>query len=336
MQKQKCSHAGFWIIIALLAVLVVASMAANMGLLLGLAAREGSPRRVAGDAEDEFPAFTERWSYGTGTVKVIRIPIDGPIFRETQTGFFGRRFDRVAHTLRQIQAATQDDEVRGLIVEVNSPGGSLTECDEIYNALKGFKDRDPTRRIVSFTRSISASGGYYLSMPADWIIAEPTAVIGSIGVIMQTLNWKALSEKIGVTDTTIKSGDNKDLLNPFREVSPEQVALLQEVIDAFYGRFFDIVREARALDPETLKPVADGRIMTADIALQHKLIDEIGYWDSAMARLAELLGETSLQIVRYEHRPSFSELFASMRAPAFDFSSLTRTETPLFMYLWQP
>ncbi|OQA29192.1 MAG: putative signal peptide peptidase SppA [Verrucomicrobia bacterium ADurb.Bin345] len=335
MQKDNCSHAGFWITISLLAVLVIASLAANMGLLIGLAAA-GAAQGPGGEAEDEFPFFVERWSYGTGTTKVVRIPVEGIIFREAQSSFFGRRFDKVEAVLRQIRAATADEEMRGIILEVNSPGGELTASDEIYEALRLFKERDDRRRIVAFTRNVSASGGYYVSMQADWIVAEPTAIVGSIGVIMQSLNWKGLSDRIGITDTTIKSGTNKDLLNPFRDVPPEQLALLQEVVDTFYNRFFDIVRTSRGLDAETLKPIADGRIVSAEVALKHKLIDQVGYWEAAMAKAAELLGETSLQIIRYEHRPSFSELFASVRSPALDFGSLTRVEAPRFMYLWQP
>lgn len=334
-QTKPCSHTGFWVAISLLSVAVLMGFVINLGLLIGLASAAGG--EVAGDAgEDEFPTFTETWSYGTGTVKAVRIPVEGVIFRESEARVFAQRFDKVEGTLRQIRAASQDEEVRALIVEINSPGGDLTSSDEIYDALRRFKAADPSRKIIAFTRDISASGGYYVSMTADWIIAEPTALVGSIGVIMQTLNWKGLSEKIGVTDTTIKSGANKDMLNPFRDVSPEQVALLQEVVDSFYGRFFDIVKTARGLEDEQLKPIADGRIVTADVALKHRLIDQVGYWEEAVAKAAELLGEKSLMIVRYEHHPSFSELLASLRAPSLDFGAMARGEPPRLMYLWKP
>ena len=183
--------------------------------------RPGAGRRSAGKAEDEFPTFTEKWSYGSGDVKTVRIAVEGPIFRESEESFFGFKYDKIEAILRQIRAAKNDEAVKAIILEVDSPGGDLTASDEIYKALQDFKRCAEGRKIIVFVRNMAASGGYYVSAPADWIIAEPTSIIGSIGVIMQTLNWKGLSEKIGLTDVTIKSGTNKDLLNPFRDVSPD-------------------------------------------------------------------------------------------------------------------
>jgi protease-4 len=173
-------------------------------------------------------------------------------------------------------------------------------------------------------------------MPADWIIAEPTAIVGSIGVILQTLNWKGLSDRIGVTDTTVKSGTNKDLLNPFHDVPPEQLAMLQEVIDTLYRRFFTIVQTSRNIDSNLLASIADGRVLSVDVALQKRLIDQIGYWDDAVKKTAELLGQPSIKIVRYEHKPDFFEMLAQIRSP-LDLSRLAQSGPgPKFMYLWRP
>ena len=248
--------------------------------------------RSAGKAEDEFPTFTEKWSYGSGDVKAVRIAVEGPIFRESEESFFGIKYDKIEAILRQIRAAKNDEAVKAIILEVDSPGGDLTASDEIYKALQDFKQSADGRKIIVFVRNMAASGGYYVSAPADWIIAEPTSIIGSIGVIMQTLNWKGLSEKIGLTDVTIKSGTNKDLLNPFRDVSPEQLAQLQEMIDSMYRQFFTIVQTNRNIEAESLKAIADGRIFSADLALKNRLIDQIGYWEDAVTKTAELLGET--------------------------------------------
>jgi protease IV len=334
-QIHKCSHVGFWVAIIILGVFLFISLILNIGLFVGLAARSGTS--LAGKAEDEFPTFTEKWSYGSGNVKTVRIAVEGPIFRESEENFFSIKYDKIEAILRQIRAAKNDEAVKAILLEVDSPGGDLTASDEIYRALQNFKQSAKGRRIIVFVRNMAASGGYYVSVPADWIVAEPTSIIGSIGVIMQTLNWKGLSEKIGLTDVTIKSGTNKDLLNPFRDVSPEQVTQLQEMIDAMYRQFFTIVQTNRNIETQSLKTMADGRIFSADIALKNRLIDQIGYWEDAATKTAELLGEKSVKIVRYERRPEFFELLAEIRSPiGFSRSRLSDAATPRMMYLWRP
>ena len=334
-QPRRCSHVGFWISISVLGVFLLFSMIVNMGLFVGLAAKSGTS--IGGKAEDEFPTFTEKWSYGAGDVKAVRIAVEGAIFRESEESIFGIRYDRIEAIIRQIRAAKNDEAVKAILLEVDSPGGDLTSSDEIYKALQDFKQSAEGRKIVVFVRSMAASGGYYVSAPADWIIAEPTSIIGSIGVIMQTLNWKGLSDRIGLTDVTIKSGTNKDLLNPFRDVSPEQVAQLQVMIDSMYQQFFTIVQTNRSIDTESLKAIADGRIFSADIALKNRLIDQIGYWEDAAAKVSELLGETAVRIVRYERRPEFFELLSEIKSPiSLSRSGLSDAATPRLMYLWRP
>lgn len=330
-QPRKCSHVAFWVVIGILGLFLVASFAMNLGFLIGLAggAAEG------GEGEDEFPKLTERWSYGEGKVKAARIAVDGVIFRDSEESFFGARYDWVESVLRQIRAAQNDEDVKAIILEVNSPGGELTPTDEIFQALLDFQDSADGRLVVAFVQDMAASGGYYIAAAADWIVAEPTAMLGSIGVIMQTLNWKVASEKIGITDTTIKSGTNKDLLNPFHDVPPEQIALLQEMTDTLYQRFFDIVRTCRDLDAGYLQTVADGRIFTADYALENRFIDQIGYWTDVAAKTRELLGEAQVKIVRYEHKPSLFELFSEVKMP-LSFSRIAEAATPRFLYLWRP
>ena len=334
-QIRRCSHVGFWISISILGVFLIFSMIVNMGLFVGLAAKSGTS--IGGKAEDEFPTFTEKWSYGAGDVKAVRIAVEGAIFRESEESIFGIRYDRIEAILRQIRAAKNDEAVKAILLEVDSPGGDLTACDEIYKALQDFKQSAEGRKIIVFVRSMAASGGYYVSAPADWIIAEPTSIIGSIGVIMQTLNWKGLSDRIGLTDVTIKSGTNKDLLNPFRDVSPEQVAQLQVMIDSMYQQFFTIVETNRGIDAESLKAIADGRIFSADVALKHGLIDQIGYWDDAVAKASELLGETSVESCDTNAgRNSSSCCQKSSPRSACPAPACQTPPRPRLMYLWRP
>ena len=338
--KTKCSHAGFWITLILLGLGLGVSLLLNFGLLVGMAiSHTPRPDLMARGGEDEYPRLTERWSYGKGRVKVARIMVEGAIFRERVDGLFASsRYDKVEEILRQIRAAQADDAVRAILLEVDSPGGAITPSDEIYRALNHFKQSGANRKVVVFVRDLAASGGYYISMAADRIIAEPTAVVGSIGVIMETLNWKGLSEKIGITDVTIKSGANKDLLNPFHDVPPEQRELMQKLIDNMYNRFLDIVAKGRSQDAATLKPLADGRVFTADEALKLKLVDELGYFEQAITTTKKLLGEKNLRVITYEQPSDFFSLFTASSGPQQMLRNLDpmTSERVRLLYLWKP
>lgn len=283
---------------------------------------------------DEAPKLDETWSFGSGDVKVARIPLDGVIMRNEEEGFFTARSDMVESILTQVRAAERDTEMRAIILEVNSPGGGVTPSDEIYNALRKFRASRPDRRVVVFIRDLGASGAYYAAMAGDFIIAEPTAVVGSIGVIMQSMNLQGLSEKIGITDVTIKSGANKDMLNPFRPVDTNQLALLQVLIDGMQTRFSGIVAESRKLDRAAKPELFDGRIFSADEALNKGLIDEIGYWNDALARTAQLLDTGALRVIRYEPQRTFFEQLIEGKSPVV--LPNLKLRSPQFLYLWKP
>ena len=340
MQTTKsCSHAKFWVVIVALVGILGFSLLLNAGLKVGLLVRH-RPAKERGMGTDEYPQFTERHSYGKGDVKAVRIELTGVITRAREAGPFGGSVDMTESILRQIRAAQNDDDVRAIILEVDSPGGEITPTDEIYRALKEFRGSSDERRVVVFIRDLAASGCYYASMAADAIIAEPTAMIGSISVIMQTLNWRTLSEKIGIEDVTIASGRNKDLLNPFREVNPEHVKMLQQIIDQLHARFADVVREGRSLEAGAVASIADGSVFSANDAVAKKLIDSIGDWDDAVARTAKLLGERSVRVVRYERHVRLADLFSQVEGPMEPLNRLGRllpsTRGPRFLYLWQP
>jgi protease IV len=328
-----CRHWPFWIVIIALAATLGLSLLLNL-VAVGSLAGAAAPA-PAGQGEDEFPRFSETHSYGSGTTKVVRIAFTGILTRQLDGGWLGSS-DPVEDCLRQIRAARQDDEVAAILLEVDSPGGEVTAADEIHRELTLFKESRADRRMVVLVHDLAASGGYYISLPADRIIAQPTALIGSIGVILQTLNIQGLSEKLGVTDTTIKSGRNKDMLNPFRPVDPEQVQLLQTAIDAMHSRFVNLVAQGRALDQQQLKDIADGRLFTADEALQHKLVDAIGYWPEAMAATAALLEVPEILVVSYQAEKTFFDRLLGVRAPLPGLHAFLTATTPRRLYLWRP
>lgn len=330
----KCRHGSFWVVIIALAATLSLSLLINLTAVGML--KKNTAALPEGEGQDEFPQFSEAHSYGSGTTKVVRIEFNGILTRRLDGGWLGTT-DPVEDCLRQIRAARQDDAIAAILLEVDSPGGEVTAADEIHRELQLFKESREDRKIVVLVHDMAASGGYYISAPADRILAQPTALIGSIGVIMQTLNIQGLSEKIGVTDTTIKSGKNKDLLNPFHPVDPEQVKLLQGSVDAMYDRFLDLVAQGRSIPKADLKPLADGRIFTANEALKHKLIDGIGYWDDAMDAMADLLGVDDILVVTYQVEKTFFDRLMGAHTPLPGLQSLLAAAgTPRRLYLWRP
>ncbi len=323
------SKTGYWIAIVLLAMLLFGSFITNVGLTAALftgPVSQGNDYPV-----DEEPLFDEIWSYGYGETKVVRIDLTGIIMRGRRERLFGYEPDMVESTLSQIRAATIDPETKAILLEVDSPGGAVTPSDEIYAALEQFKAVDEERLIMVFIRDLGASGAYYAAMAGDYIMAEPTAIVGSVGVIMQTLNMKGLGEKIGLSAVTIASGENKDMLNPFEEVDPRHVEMLQELVDGMQERFASIVEDSRGFENRDL---LDGRIFSAPQALENNFIDGIGYLQDAIDKLTFLLDVEEIYLVRYYEQRSFFEMLMTSKLPQLP--NLATMESPRFLYQWKP
>lgn len=336
-QPKRKSSPFYWVFLVLLILALAMSIFLNIGL--GVAVMVASPVMTHHGDEtpvDQFPEFDEEWSYGTGDVKVVRMLLSGIITRDGEAGVFHAGRDMIEDLSLAIRAATHDEDVQAILLEVDSPGGGITPSDELYDALMRFKSSREGRKVVVYMRDLAASGGYYVALAGDWLVAQPTTVVGSIGVIMQSLNWKTLSDKIGVTDTTIKSGANKDLLNPFRETNAVQIALLQEMIDNMHTRFRGLVGLHRGLSEDELKTLADGRVFTSAQALDYKLIDEIGYWDDAVASTARLLDVSDVKIVRYYKPYEIWDYLMEIKNPLKTIRSAMSGASHTPQYLWQP
>ncbi|MDD4024807.1 MAG: signal peptide peptidase SppA [Kiritimatiellae bacterium] len=294
----------------------------------------GKKHKCEGFGEDEAPYMLEQWSYGSGTVKVVRVPLAGMIMLGDSAWYMGN-----ANTvLRSIRRATHDPEVMGLIMEINSGGGGITDSDIIYKALLDFKSRQEGRAVVTIMGDVAASGAYYVALASDYILAHPTTITGSIGVIMQSYNIKELAQKLGVHDVTIKSGENKDMLNPFRDVKPEQTELLQKLISTMHDRFVTLVAENRGLEKSAVAPLADGRVFVADEAVRCKLIDGIGYNDDARSKMAELLETDAVKVFRYDEQVTLMDFFSARPGigVGFDLERLLRENAGgKLMYRWE-
>jgi protease-4 len=184
-----------------------------------------------------------------------------------------------------INRAASDSDIKAILLRVNSPGGSVVPTDEIYHALKGC-----SKPIVVLMGELTASGGYYISMSAEYLIANPNTLTGSIGVISSFPEASQLLKNLGVTVSVIKSGAVKDIGSLYRPMTDEEKALWQKVVDETYESFVQIVAEGRHMPVEKVRELADGTVYTGRQALALGLIDALGYQEDAVAKAAELGG----------------------------------------------
>jgi protease-4 len=201
-----------------------------------------------------------------------------------------------------LQQARDDSRVKAIVLEIDSPGGEVTASDAIYNALIKVRSRKP---VVVYMDSLAASGGYYVSCGGKFLMASDTTITGSIGVIIQTLNYEQLFNKVGLASVVFKSGKFKDMLNGARPITPEERDLVQGFIMKTYDKFLGIVAKERNLPADLLRnTIADGRILSGKDAYEHKLIDGLGELDDAFGKAKELGNAPDAKVVKYG--PPFS------------------------------
>ena len=256
----------YWIkIILLLTVLSMSSGCAIFNLSLG----------------PKVSPLEEKVLSGKGDDKILVIDIKGLISNKKTKTIFGSQVDvgMVEKVSEVLKKADDDDQIKALLLRINSPGGTVTSSDIIYHQIKSFKKKKGIP-VYALFMDLAASGGYYVAQAADKIIAHPTSVTGSIGVISLKMNFKELLDKVGVDFEVVKSGEKKDFLSPFRAFTDEERRLFQETIDSMHQRFVDTVLEnRRGINRASMKNLADGRIFTSQQALDSKLIDHIAYVD---------------------------------------------------------
>lgn len=204
--------------------------------------------------------------------------------------------------VERIQRAKEDNSVKALVLRVDSPGGSVGASQEIYRALEDFKTSG--KPLIVSMGNVAASGGYYISAPADLIFANPGTITGSIGVIVQHTEVKDLLEKLGIKTTSIKTGKFKDTLSPFRELSPEEKEYLQNTIKDAYEQFLQAILKYRSkkIPEEKLREIADGRVFTGKIAKELGLVDELGNLQDAINKARQMAGVPQARVFYMEER----------------------------------
>lgn len=278
--------------------------------------------------------------------KIVILEVDGTISSDESLGLMGSHENTVSEMKARLNRARNDPEVSGVVLRISSPGGEVTACDTIYHELMEFKKARQVPVVASIV-DMGASGGYYVASAADIIIAHPTAVVGSIGVVLQTFDVSGLLQKIGVGTYAVKSSPMKDILSPFRERTPEEKQVLQSLVNDFYQRFVDVVaaRAGGQGKDEVLK-LADGRVFSGIEARKVGLVDAVGYVPDAIEEVRKRAHiDRRAEIIRYTRiARSGSNIYSMVGGPqgreATGGITLTLGHDALprsrFLYLWEP
>jgi protease-4 len=302
---------------------------------------------VSIDLSPRVRPLEEETVEGSGDAKVLLMDLSGFLSDESTSTLLNltappARVPLLVRVREELKKATADEKVKALVIRVNTPGGTVTASDVIYRELELFRREKPIP-IIAVMMDVAASGGYYVSLAADTIVAHPTTVTGSIGVIMLTFNAEGLMQKLGVAANAVKSAERKDMGSPFRAMTPEERAIFQSVIDDLYRQFVAKVVERRKLPEATARTLADGRVYTAEQALANRLIDRVGYMPDAIDTARKAAGVDKAKVVVY-HRPrQYRATYYAEAQPIEGGGLLTSGALgaltgpgPKFLYLWMP
>lgn len=235
---------------------------------------------------------------GSSSKKIVKLVVEGTIIDDGSGGIFSTGGYNHEAFMKQLTKIKNDSSVKGILLEINSPGGSVYETAEITRALKEIQSEKKIP-IYSSMESQAASGGYYIAANSDRIFATEDTMTGSIGVIMSSMNYSGLMEKLGITDATIKSGAFKDIGSGSRPQTKEDKEVLQAFVDSMYGRFVKVVANGRDMSESDVRKLADGRIYDGAQALENGLVDDIGYPDQALKALRKDNGLNDAKVVSY-------------------------------------
>lgn len=261
--------------------------------------------------------FVEQFESGNplSSNKIAVINITGVI--TNSEGSWGGEVASSNFISAQIKAAATDESVKAVILRLNTPGGEVTAADTIYHAVMKLKE-ETGKPVIASMGSVAASGGVYVAVAADYIIANKLTTTGSIGVITQTYNYVELFKKIGLKAETYTSGPMKDLLNGARPRTQEETAIIQNIIDEVYTDFVQIVADSRPkLTVEKIRGtlIGDGRIYTGKQALKYGLVDSIGYYEDAVKKAIEMasIPKSDYQVINYARHMGLANLLTKLQ-----------------------
>ncbi|WP_053364353.1 signal peptide peptidase SppA [Bacillus sp. FJAT-27251] len=295
-----------WAALGIAAVLFAVSTVVNLMSSFAFSDAESALTDLFGSGDDTM--IEEVLEEGDGFNKIAVLSINGVI---QDTGTPGSIFETAGYHHRgfmnQLDYAKEDKSVRAIILRVNTPGGGVVESAEIHDKI--IEIQEAGKPVYISMGSMAASGGYYISAPAEKIYASRETLTGSLGVIMQGINYSGLAEKYGVEFMTIKSGPYKDIMSGSREMTEDEREILQEMINNSYEGFVEVISNGRGMSVEEVKKLADGRIYDGRQAKDLNLIDGFGHFDDVVSALKEDKKLGNAQVVQYSENIGFRSLF---------------------------
>jgi protease-4 len=279
---------------------------------------------------------------GDGPAKVLLVGIEGVIAEGVEPTRFGfdERESAVARVRAELEKARRDEDVRAVVLRIASPGGTATASEILYREIRRFKEE---RRlpVVAELMGVATSGAYYAAMAADAVLAHPTTVTGSIGVIFRGVNVSGLMGKLGIEDQTLTAGEYKDAGSPLRAMRPEEREQIQGILDDLHERFREVVAEGRpGLGAERVAALADGRIYSAEQALAAGLIDGIADLPGAVDDAKRRAGVAEARVVSFHRERDWRENLYTQppaaQGPLLELVTLFPFRSPSFLYLWWP
>jgi protease-4 len=291
---------------------------------------------------------------GWSPPKVAIIEVEGMLANVKTGGLLQATENPVSKFDQQMGRAAADDSVKAVVLRVNSPGGTVTASDTMYEIVRRFKDKTH-KPVVACTQEVAASGAYYVCCAADRIVTQPTSVVGSVGVIFEAMQFKGTLDKLGITTDSVKSGSLKDMGSPFKALKPNERVVMKEMVEEYFQRFVRVVSENR---PVTEKPASDlteyereayagtysGRVFSGRRAVELGLADQTGQLTDALDLARSLAKAPGASAVLYKRPYGYGgSIYANTSAPAPQ-ANVLRLELPEsrallpggFYYLWQP
>jgi protease IV len=308
-----------WMVFALILLcLLVVSALYNVGSFFSSLGRGFAGKHTSNYAGPKLEEVVREDNSAASKIAIVEV--DGIISSQTSDGGYNL-VDLIKAQFKRVEA---DDRVKAVILKVDSPGGEVLASDEIYREISDFQERSH-KPVVCSMQGLAASGGYYVSAPCRWIVANDLTITGSIGVIMSSWNYRGLMDKVGVLPQTFKSGKYKDMLSGSREpdkITQEEKAMVQGLIDETFGRFKTIVQEGRDQAHEKNKDTkdkgralsdnweeyADGRVLSGTEAFKLGFVDELGTLQDAVSRAKTIAGISSANLIQYQQRVDLSDL----------------------------
>lgn len=294
-----------WIAIILAATLVVVSVFVNASSYLFTRDFSSALDQMVVEAEKEGDVNV--LEKGDASNRIAVLEIEGAIQDTGDAGAFAKGYNH-RQFMKQLEEIKADETVKGIVLKVNSPGGGVLESKDIYDEIVSIQKKREIPVYVAMG-AMAASGGYYVSAPADKIFVHPETMTGSIGVIMQTLDYSELAAKLGIQFNTIKTGAHKDIGSPNRHMTDDERAIFQSMADESFERFVKVIADGRNMPIEEVKKIADGRIFSGSQAIKYGLADEQGRADDAIAAMKKAIKVKNPQIFNYDVESSFGSLF---------------------------